>query len=334
MLGALILVALASQNPTAYDTTLVLSMPTRGPVSRTWIGGVTLLEDDTVAGFTCDSVGVHGETFFAKPFVWSKGTLSGLPLGKAEYGHVYAGTAQLLVGDVMVDHRDHPATWTPDPQGGWAKARLTVLPYLEGRAVAVTPERAVWVAGTESLLCWNGGKWSKLQLGSFILEGIDAKGRFYGNRFQGFGEGMSPQKTQPAIRNGTRWIDLVPEGSYDWLNAVNRQGLAVGRVGSRAVLWKSGATTHLFDEKVKWSDARAINGLGQIVGAFTFDGTETHAYVWKDGALRDLWNVHRDGMQEALAINDRGVIVAKAEAGYETRLYLLTPKGRELDSAR
>ena len=163
MLTALIFAVLVGQNPTAYDTTLVLAMPTRGPASRTWIGGVTLTEDDTVAGFTCDSVGVHGETFFAKPFVWSKGKLSDLPLGKAEYGHVLAGNARLLVGDVMIDYKDHPATWSPDPQVGWAKARLTILPDLQGRAVAVTATGAVWVAGAESLLRWEGGKWSKYQ---------------------------------------------------------------------------------------------------------------------------------------------------------------------------
>jgi hypothetical protein len=112
MLSTLLLAVLTA-TPQAYDGTLVLTMPSWGVGSRTWIGGVTVTEDDTVAGFTCDSVGVHGEAMLGKPFAWSKGTLHWLPLGGAEYGHVYADTSGVLVGDVEIDYREDTTSSQP-----------------------------------------------------------------------------------------------------------------------------------------------------------------------------------------------------------------------------
>lgn len=325
MLAALIAAVFAGQSPTTYDATLVLAMPTRGIGSRTWIGGVTLADEGTVAGNTCDSVGVHGETLFAKPFVWSRGVLHTLPLGKAQYGHVVAGNAKMLVGDVIIDYLDHPATWTPDPEAGWSKARLTVLPELEGRAMAVTDGGTVWVAGSDAVLRWERGKWSSFHFGQFYVEGLDARGRFYGNRFEGYGEGMSPLNTQASVRDGFEWVPLAPKTEISWLSAVNAGGTAVGRVGPRAVLWKGGATIYLFGSEVPWSEARAINGSGQVVGEFR-TGDTLHAYVWRSGRLQDLWTAHPDGLREAVAVSDAGTIVAKAEKDDQTRLYLLRPK--------
>ncbi len=63
-----------------------------------------------------------------------------------------------------------------------------------------------------------------------------------------------------------------------------------------------------------YSLAEAVNNRGQVVGVMNFadDEGRFHAYVWQDGALRDL---HSTGGSHALDINDRGRIVGIADLG-------------------
>lgn len=84
---------------------------------------VTVLTDaNLVAGFIADLVGNHGELFDCKPFIWEKGKLVWLPLGRFEHGHVQSGNDRYLVGSVSNGAHERAAKWTRDPKKGWAAA--------------------------------------------------------------------------------------------------------------------------------------------------------------------------------------------------------------------
>jgi len=54
---------------------------------------------------------------------------------------------------------------------------------------------------------------------------------------------------------------------------------------------------------------RAINELGQIVGASTLRNGRWHGFLWQDGKLTDLGALGNDQASAAIAINGRGQIV-------------------------
>ena len=78
---------------------------------------------------------------------------------------------------------------------------------------------------------------------------------------------------------------------------------------------------------MKGSDVRAINEASQIVGSYHPGSGGSHAHLWHDGKLSDLATIVPGVLlSEALAISDRGSIVAKSDDDKEVRLYLLKPR--------
>ena len=94
----------------------------------------------------------------------------------------------------------------------------------------------------------------------------------------------------------------------------------VGGVTYHAFVWQNGQKTDLGP-----GEAKAINGLGQIVGLNGVSAT-----LWKNGQAIDLntqissnsgWN-----LKTATGVNDHGQIVGAGIRGGSLRAFLLTPR--------
>src|SRR6266545_2475214 len=61
-----------------------------------------------------------------------------------------------------------------------------------------------------------------------------------------------------------------------------------------------------------FSDARAINERGQVVGESTTASGEVHAFLWQDGTMSDLGTLGGD-RSEAAGINEHGQVVGSSQ---------------------
>ncbi len=331
MLAALaIIVALPAQ----YQSALICKVPAQ--YMRSYVQCSVLTDQGTVAGYTCDTVGHHGETFMGKPFVWSKGKLHQLTLGpKAEFGHVFDGNDRLLVGSVDIDHRSHPATWTPDPALGWAKAKLKVLTTLEGEATHVGPDGTIWVQNKNEVIgCFQGGKWQKVSMGPFNLEGFDAQSNLYGNQVGGVHFGGRPADTKPGRYVGNTWEAFKVERADPNVHidhrllAVNSSGVAVGNCDNQAAIWKNGQLSFPLGRTKRWSRAYDINDSGMVIGEYAVkDVDSSMPYLWEKGQVQNLSTlVSSISAAEATKINNRGDIAVVGYVKASAHLYLLTRK--------
>jgi probable HAF family extracellular repeat protein len=92
--------------------------------------------------------------------------------------------------------------------------------------------------------------------------------------------------------------------------AANDGGAVAGRAASgELVVWKDGDVTHLGIQ----GSVGGINASGFVAGSYN-DGTLTHAFLWRDGALQDLGNLGTDAstVSAANAINARGEVVGNS----------------------
>ena len=146
--------------------------------------------------------------------------------------------------------------------------------------------------------------------------------------------------------SGVRDLGVLPGDLQSEALAINESGDAVGwsrgSEGTRAVLWSAGEVRDLgaLREDIRFARARAINARGDIVGDSISDH-HSRAFVWtRDRGLQDLNDLIPAGspfvLAEAVAINDRGYIVAvgqehdhdhdeENEHGPPVRLFLLVP---------
>jgi probable HAF family extracellular repeat protein len=100
-----------------------------------------------------------------------------------------------------------------------------------------------------------------------------------------------------------------------------------------AYVWRNGITTDLgmLQTGATWNVANAINNSGVIVGLAMFiDGdVSSHAFVYKDGHMRDLNTLipAQTGwvLTSATAINDAGRIVGSGTLNGQNHTFLLTP---------
>ncbi len=309
----------------SYTADQIVSFPKgdRGITAPyTWV--TVLLDDDTVAGYHADDTGVHGESFLAKPFAVSMGKLSWLPLGVVEYGHVFGGAGNALVGDVAPLQGDgHPSMWKPDPAAGWSKASLTVLTKESGWAALIAPNGAIWIKVGKRWRALPGGS-SLVDEEHFDLYGVDQAGRIFGNLYDGYGEGYNRLGEKPSMLANSKWIPLPTDNGSSTIAQVNRKGVAVGMAGNRAAMWVEGKLVYLETPKCRWSQAQSINDRGEIAGQFNV-GQESHACVWKNGRMVDLIDAAPGvKLESAPRINSSGAIVAETSRG--EKLFLLTPK--------
>lgn len=224
---------------------------------------------------------------------------------------------------------------------GGVKGSLVDLPLYQtdrqGRALAINSKGMV-VGESGGLyeghpVCWLGGSVQYLGL----LEG-DTVGYASGVNDNGWIVGTSRNSTriQPFLYRDDKMETLpLPEGSvFGSATSINNKGTIVGwckiRSTPAACCWTNGKPAILgnlsgFEE----SRALAINISGDIVGhsgprvygpgeiAMLARIKAAHAFIWKDGFMYDLNMLvpSKPGdllINEAMAINDSGQILAKA----------------------
>jgi probable HAF family extracellular repeat protein len=113
-------------------------------------------------------------------------------------------------------------------------------------------------------------------------------------------------------------------GANGWVAGLAENGeidpLAAGFPQLRAVTWQSGEITDLgVLEGGFESEANAVNGRGQAVGAFTNTvpdpnsmfglGYQTRAFSWQDGTMQDLGSLGAGTDAQAQFVNERGQVI-------------------------
>jgi len=79
------------------------------------------------------------------------------------------------------------------------------------------------------------------------------------------------------------------------------------------------------------SEARAVNGKGQVVGYALTAGGVSHAFLWDRGTMRELATVPGDAGSEARAINVAGDVVGRGLADPGTSRAVLWQDGAAVD---
>ncbi|WP_159627498.1 PKD domain-containing protein [Massilia puerhi] len=161
---------------------------------------------------------------------------------------------------------------------------------------------------------------------------VGAGGEVAGNRLASWDDGGD----RPFLwTRASGMLDLgIGRGTTAWVNAMTPGLHIAGGIGfadgrQRAMSWtRRGGMRELGTLGGRTSVARAVNARGQVVGFAENRAGAMRAFVWSAGAgMRDLNRLLRHApptlaLEHALAINDRGEIVASSNAG----LVLLTPE--------
>jgi len=127
------------------------------------------------------------------------------------------------------------------------------------------------------------------------------------------------QQIGPTFTNGDYWTDP---------KAINNAGQFVGEAafpntgGYHAFLYSAGQTVDLGTLGGRLSMADAINSSGVVVGWSLASSTQpnqdgpVHAFVYQNGAMKDLTSALGNNWSQAYGINSSGVIVGDMSSSY------------------
>ena len=118
-----------------------------------------------------------------------------------------------------------------------------------------------------------------------------------------------------GINDGGQIVGVAQTGGYDR-----------GALEARAVLWTAaGKTRDLGTLGGRYSHAYAVNDRGQVVGKADVSADEaprTHAFLWEQGAMRDLGVLPGGRNSLAHAVNDRGQVVGVSDSADAPRAFV------------
>lgn len=190
----------------------------------------------------------------------------------------------------------------------------------------------VWQNGTITYLSTLGGPYS---YNSRALD-INNRGQVVGRSFT---DAESGEQHAVLWNNGIiRDLGTLPGGHNSQAESINKYGKIVGWSDTssepkHAVLWQNRQISDLGTIDGNATLATDINNRGTVVGySFTvnnYNEIPVHAFVWKNGIMRDLntllpansgWELNT-----AYGINNQGQIVGSGQKNGQTRAFLLTP---------
>lgn len=192
--------------------------------------------------------------------------------------------------------------------------------------------------GRQHAFFWDGQSMTDLGTlgGTFaVARGVNAKDLVVGNAYLRSGKYHAFAGTKAGL------VDLgTLGGDYSGAQAVNDAGQIAGYAYSdgntkqHACLWLDGVAHDLGGLDGSYSEALALDGnASHVVGRATVPTTtgavSYHAFLWSEGALRDLNTLVSAGsgwvLEEATGINDAGQIVGSGTYNGQRHAFLLQP---------
>lgn len=275
----------------------------------------------------------------AAAFFWEDGELIELGTlgGTLAVAFGINNRGEVVGGSTVADRVVHGFVWCDG-----AFRDLGTLGGLNSVAYAINESGQVvglaeTAAGGVHTFLWQS-RTGMIDLGSLSLGGDpnDTRPRAINNRGCIVGEAEDADGNQ----HGFLWergamIDLgTLGGSSSIATDINDGGVVVGyattadSLESYAVRWMDGQIESL-GTLGRWSQARAVNNRGDVVGVSRSNDGLAHAFLWRGGVLRSLNDLiaPESGWFLAYAndINDAGQIVGVGRIKGTNRAFLLTP---------
>jgi probable HAF family extracellular repeat protein len=135
---------------------------------------------------------------------------------------------------------------------------------------------------------------------------INNKGTIVGSSWIGFG-----QLRAFVYRDGVMTALLPDTGGATAAEAVNERGQIVGSAGNHAFVYDRRVTKDLGTLGGPTSEAKDINDRGQVVGSSNTATGSISAFLYTDGAMRDVGTVAAYAGSLGEAINNRGQVVGE-----------------------
>jgi probable HAF family extracellular repeat protein len=125
---------------------------------------------------------------------------------------------------------------------------------------------------------------------------------------------------------GMYMLPLLPGTTSSQSYAIDRAGDVAGRCGMHAALWTKGRVVDLGAlSGAEWSEARALNDYGQVVG-YSSSPEGSRAVLWSGGKMENLGVLPGDASSRANMINDAGMVTGASEGSRGVHAFLWSAK--------